>query len=81
MKKLAKKDIYIFGEASFSEVVPYKDTYLVIRQCDGRILAIGKELKGYLGDIIRTMYTGYTKDEGDYILWSADKQHMICKFK
>ena len=47
-------------------------------ECDNVVLAYGKELKGYLGDIIRTMYTGERKGSGDYIL-ESDRHGMICK--
>ena len=81
IRKLGKNEINIFGEASIAHVEPHGNTYAVVRECDSRVLATGKELKGFLNDIIRTMYTGYTRANSDYILWSADKQHAICKFK
>ena len=79
MKKLDKNAINIFGEASVSHVEVLPHTCVVIRDCDNKVLAEGKKLCGYVGDIIRTMYTGETKYDGDYILVS-DRHGMICKF-
>jgi hypothetical protein len=79
MLKLKREKINVFGEASVSHVEKMWNTYVVIRECDGVILAKGKELKGYVGDIIRTMYTGETKYDGDYIL-ESDRHGMVCKF-
>lgn len=78
MLKLKREEINVFGEASVSHVEKLGNTYVVIRECDGVILAKGKELKGYVGDIIRTMYTGETKYDGDYIL-ESDRHGMVCK--
>ncbi len=79
MLKLKRQKITKFGEESVSHVENRENTYMVVRDCDGVILAKGKELKGYIGDIIRTMYTGETKYDGDYIL-TSDRHGMICKF-
>lgn len=79
MFKVTKEFINKFGEESLAEIVPYGNTFLCVRK-DGTVLAKGKELKGYMGDIIRTMYTGWEYASGDYILVS-DRHGMICKFK
>lgn len=79
MFKAIREVINKFGADSYCEIVPYKNTYRCVRE-DGAILAEGKELKGYMGDIIETKYTGWTYATGDYILWS-DRHGMICKFK
>lgn len=78
MFRMKKEKINKFGEESVAYVSKLGNTYAVIRESDGMVLAHGKELKGYLGDIIRTMYTE-TKYDGDYILVS-DRHGMICKF-
>ena len=51
----------------------------VYKPTTGTFFIDGKELKGYVGNIIRTMYTGETKYNGDYIL-TSDLHGMICKF-
>lgn len=79
MFKAIREVINKFGEDSLSEIIPYGNTFRCVRK-DGAIIAEGKELKGYMGDIIRTMYTGDTYASGDYILVS-DRHGMICKFK
>lgn len=82
MKKIEKKLIDKFGEESLAYVTKTGNTYAVRRECDGKILVTGKELKGYIEDIIRTMYDGYTKEEGrtlPYLLMS-DRHGIICKF-
>ena len=78
MLRIDKNVINIFGEASISHVEELPRTCVIIRECDGKVLAEGKELRGYVGDVIRTMYTGETKYSGDYILVS-DRHGMICK--
>ena len=79
MLKLGRQYVNKFGEESVSHVEKRDNTYVVVREVDGIILAKGKELKGYLGDIIRTMYTGETKSNGNYIL-ESDRHGIICKF-
>lgn len=79
MFKVTKEFINKFGEESLAEIVPYGNTFLCVRK-DGTVLAKGKELKGYMGDIIQTMYTDWEYASGDYILVS-DRHGMICKFK
>lgn len=84
MKKVSRENIDTFGEESvaFVEYIPECRTYGVVRRKDGFILAFGKELKGYLGDIIRTMYDDTTSKSGvyDYVL-ESDRHGTICKFK
>ncbi len=80
MKKVAKCFIKKFGVNSYAEVRKMADTYCVQTIEDNEILAIGKELKGYVGDIITTMYTGEKFGTGDFVLMS-DRHGMICKFK
>jgi len=43
-------------------------------------VAVGKELKGYLGDIIRITYDGEAYGTGDYRLVS-DRHGDICKWR
>ena len=89
MEKLSRDEIDVFGEESVAyvgKVKTYSRSYTprvtlgVIREKDNVVLAIGKELNGYVGDIIRTMYTGPRRGEGEYLLMS-DRHGMICKFK
>lgn len=80
IKKVPKCNITVFGEASVASVYKFRTTYVCIRDFDGIVLAWGPELKGYIGDIIRTMYTGEIFATGDFIL-ESDRHGMICKFK
>lgn len=83
MKKIEKRLIDQFGENSVASVVKKGNTYAIRRDKDGLILATGKELKGYRGDIIRTMYHSFIFSEGKklpYILMS-DRHGIICKIK
>ena len=82
MKKVSRNMITVFGADSDSFVVQLGITYAVVRRFDGQILAIGKELKGYVGDIIYTQYDDIDgrKDDMDYIL-KSDRHGVICKFK
>lgn len=80
MKKISKEKISVFGEDSIALIRYCRNNYVCMREKDGLILAIGKELKGYIDDIIRTMYTGEKYGTGDFIL-VGDIHGMICKFK
>ena len=51
MWKLRKEYINKFGEESVASVIKVGNTYAVQRDRDGVVLAIGKELKGYVGDM------------------------------
>ena len=84
MRTIAKHFVTKFGEESVGRVVYIswgrkRDMPAVAMYCDNQIVAVGRELKGYAGDIIRIMYTGEHKGEGDYIL-ESDLHGMICKF-
>lgn len=82
MWKISKKYINKFGEESNASVIKIGNTYAVRRDIDGMILAVGKELKGYVGDIIRTMYDGWSVSEGKYLyILQSDRNGVICKFK
>ncbi len=82
MKKVSRNMVTVFGADSDSLVVKLGATYAVVRRFDGQILAIGKELKGYVGDIIYTQYDDShgRSDDMDYIL-KSDRHGIICKFK
>ncbi len=81
MKTLNKCFIDFFGEESVSHVEEMRPgEYIVRTDKHGYFLAMGKELKGYLGDIIRIMYTGEKYGTGDFILVS-DRHGIICKFR
>lgn len=84
MKVLAKQFVDKFGEESVARIISIRwgrkrNMPAVAMYCNDQIIAIGRELEGYVGDIIRVMYTGEHKGEGDYILVS-DRHGMICKF-
>ena len=74
-----KKPDNIFGEASIAFVKPIGFNYGIVRESDNVILAIGREFKKYMGDIIRTMYTGSTYGTGDIVL-TSDRHGVIHKF-
>jgi len=57
-----------------------KGLYGVVRDSDGYILVMGKEIKGYVGDIIYLQYADENFASGDYIL-KSDRHGMICKWK
>lgn len=78
MKKLKMQCVNKFGEDSISHVEKQGDTYLIKMDCDGTILAYGKEIKGYFGDVIRVMYPGYTKYDADYYILESDRHGAIC---
>ena len=79
MKKIAKSCINKFGTNNYCDIIKFRGKYAAVNQ-EGQILAYGKELKGYLGDIITVMYTGEQFGTGDFIL-ESDLHGMICKFK
>lgn len=92
MKKVArefvKKEVfsgkYSSGNNSYEygyfHVVQYKNMYYVVRNADYQIFAVGKELKGYVGDIIYFQYDGVTYGTGNYYL-KSDRHGIICKWK
>lgn len=82
MKKILRELINKFGEEAICHVgyIQECNTYGVVRESDGLILAFGKGLKGYIGDIIRVMYDGYNPKNCDYIL-ESDRHGTICKWK
>lgn len=66
--ELKYEDINIFGEMSDAHV-EIKDTdCLVVRDLDGCIMGKSDWLRNYPDTIIRTMYTGTTKNKGNYVL-------------
>lgn len=63
--------------------VPYlREKYAIVRDGEiGSILfVVGKELKGYLGDIIYPQYDGERYGTGNYYL-ESDRHGIICKWK
>jgi len=78
---MRKSEIDIFGEDSIAYVKKIGFMkYAVIREKDNQILATGFQFRKYIGDIIRTMYTGLYKATGDYVL-KSDKNGIIYTFK
>ena len=77
-----KADIDIFGEDSIAYVRcldSRESRYAVVRECDGAVLAEDTRFFDYLGDIIRTMYSGAEYGSGDIGLYS-DRHGLIYKF-
>lgn len=66
---MKKNDIKIFGEASNGHIEKRGlFSYVVVRDCDGIILAKSFSFRKYMNDTIRTMYTGFNYGTGDFIL-------------
>ncbi len=63
-------------------VEPIDNTYMIVSEGDEwkAYLCYGKELKGYIGDIIYLQYDGEKYGTGDFIL-KSDRHGVICKFK
>ena len=83
MKKLVGREVIanIMAERTpcYCYVMEWFDNEYYVAT-DNYFLAKGKELKGYLGDIIYFQYTGEKYLTGDYIL-NSDRHGMICKWK
>ena len=81
MKKLVTREVIanIIAERTPCYVMEWFDNEYYIAT-DNYFLVKGKELKGYLGDIIYFQYTGEKYLTGDYIL-KSDRHGMICKWK
>lgn len=58
----------------------WNNSYAIFRDDNGHIIVSGKELKGYLGDIIYPQYNGWRFATGDYQL-KSDRHGVICKWK
>jgi hypothetical protein len=65
---LSKSEVNIFGEDSLSHVESYGETFIIVRNCDHKILAMSKRFELNKNDTIRTMYTGEKHGTGDIIL-------------
>ena len=66
---MKKNEINIFGEASIAHVEKRGlFSYIVVRDCDGVVLAKSFSFRKYMNDTIRTMYTGSNYGTGDFIL-------------
>lgn len=57
-----------------------KGRYCVVEDRYRIPLCYGKELKGYIGDILYLQYDGEKYGTGDFIL-KSDRHGMVCKFK
>lgn len=69
-----KSEINIFGEKSISHVEKRGlFRYVVVRDCDGKILAESFSFRNYMGCTIRTMYEGFEFATGDFILTADTK--------
>jgi len=78
---MRKKDIDVFGEASVAEVLPLHNmVYAVVRCSDNAVLAKAPRFKKYVGDIVRTMYTGNWTGKGDVVL-ESDRNGVIYTFR
>ena len=89
MKKCKREIIEkysLFGEQCFVTEHYEKNMFVVLtdkkRDKLGRRIEItkGKELKGYLGDILYIQYTGDKYGERDIIL-KSDRHGVVCKWK
>lgn len=93
MKKVArefvKKEVFSGKYSSENDSYKYryfhvvhdeKNMYYVIRDADHMIFVMGKELKGYVGDIIYFQHDGIGYGTGNYYL-KSDRHGIICKWK
>ena len=80
MKKLVGRDVIksVITERIPCYVMEWFGEYYVAT--DDYFLVKGKELKGYIGDIIYCQFTGWKYLTGDFIL-KSDRHGMICKWK
>ena len=82
MKKLVGretiKNLMAKRTPCYVDVIEWFNEYYIAT--NDYFLAKGKELKGYIGDIIYFQYTGEKYLTGDYIL-KSDRHGMICKWK
>ncbi len=87
MKKVVDKEMihreyfkeFGFNAGRYLHVVKYNGNYYIIDDDHNYIIAKGKELKGYLGDILYFQYNGEKYGTGDYIL-NSDRHGMVCKW-
>lgn len=86
-KEIFEKEITLKLDFSFhvEELPPCvlgKGMYIITTYYEGNYytLAAGKELKGYIGDIIYIQYDGHSYGTGDYRVVS-DRHGLICKIK
>lgn len=84
MKKLATREqlahvMRNHATINYFDVVKHGSTYIVVDLYGFAILE-GKELKGYIGDIIYLQCDGEKYLTGDYRL-TSDRHGMICKWK
>lgn len=78
-KTFISKKILEDGKIAHVEQL-YDDDYVVKTDNQGYFLAIGKELKGYIGDVIRLVYVARENEKSDFVLMS-DRHGMICKLR
>jgi hypothetical protein len=82
-RELLEREVFhSYGSASgqYFDVIKYNGTYYIVRETDGLCLCAGKELKGYIGDIIYPQYDGVKYGTGNYYL-KSDRHGIICKWK
>lgn len=66
---MKKSNIRVFGEASIAHVEKRGlFSYVVVRDCDKKVIAKSFSFRKYMDDTIRTMYTGEYYATGDFIL-------------
>ena len=67
--KMKKSNIRAFGEISVAHVEKRGlFSYVIVRDCDKKVLAKSFSFRKYMNDTIRTMYTGEYYATGDFIL-------------
>ena len=69
-----------FGSSAgrYLRVEEYKKNYYVVD--DDNAYVAGKELKGYIGDILYIQYDGIKYGTGNYYL-KSDRHGIVCKWK
>ena len=66
---MKKSNIRVFGETSIAHVEKRGlFSYVVVRDCDKKVIAKSFSFRNYINDTIRTMYTGEYYATGDFIL-------------
>ena len=72
---MKKSNIRVFGETSIAHVEKRGlFSYVVVRDCDKKVIAKSFSFRKYINDTIRTMYTGEYYATGDFILIADEHQ-------
>ena len=82
-RKAIKDDFfYEFSSSAgrYLDIVKYNGNYYAIEPNTGIAYVKGKELKGYLGDILYFQYDGVKYGTGNYYL-KSDRHGIVCRWK